>query len=208
MAYRKQLKDKNSNVIYPDVGVIGTNNIADGAITSDKIDWATINYGSTTEDVVVGVYNRKPVYRHVEEFAISSSGWTPTTLARPISNFGKLINVFGSAHQTGSGVDNWKDVGVTVGWNGTFTMNGGTITGNEKYKYDGAGVCGARLVRARRVGLRGALHGCEVAMSKGKRKMGSRKHGDLRVVRVRTDAGQAVLAQRRASTHGRARGNP
>ena len=45
-------------------------------------------------------------------------------------------------------------------------------------------------------------------MSKGKRKMGSRKHGDLRVVRVRTDAGQAVLAQRRASTHGRARGNP
>lgn len=45
-------------------------------------------------------------------------------------------------------------------------------------------------------------------MSKGKRKMGSRKRGDLRVVRVRVGADQAVRAQRRASTHGRARGNP
>ena len=46
MAYRKQLKDKNGNVVYPDVGVLGTNNIEDGAITSDKIDWTTF------EDIV------------------------------------------------------------------------------------------------------------------------------------------------------------
>ena len=133
MAYRKQLKDKDGNVVYPDVGVIDTNNIADGAITSDKIDWATINYGSTTEDVVVGVYNGKPVYRHAEEFTISSSGWTPINLTRPISNFGKLINVFGSAHQTGSGVDNWFPITRTRPTNATYgvgvaTVNSSAIT--------------------------------------------------------------------------------
>lgn len=41
----------------------------------------------------------------------------------------------------GSGVDNWKDVGVTVGCYGTFTMNGGTITGNDNNMHDGGGVC-------------------------------------------------------------------
>jgi hypothetical protein len=72
MAYRKQLKDKNGNVVYPDVGILGTSNIAvdaitdvkiadgalsniklangsvsnskiaNGAVTSDKIDWSSM----------------------------------------------------------------------------------------------------------------------------------------------------------------------
>ena len=49
MAYRKQLKDKDDNVIYPDVGVLGTNNIADNAITSDKIDSTTLYQDITNE---------------------------------------------------------------------------------------------------------------------------------------------------------------
>jgi hypothetical protein len=75
MAYRKQLKDKNGNVVYPDVGVLGASNIADGAITnvkiadsavtSDKIDSATYS----TEEQVVGTWiNGKPLYRKVVPF--------------------------------------------------------------------------------------------------------------------------------------------
>lgn len=72
-------------------------------ISGANMDWTTINYGSTTEDVVVGVYNGKQVYRHAEEFTTSSTGWLLTNLSRPISNFGRLINVFGSIRQTVSG---------------------------------------------------------------------------------------------------------
>lgn len=102
-------------------------------VTSDNIDWATINYGSTTEDVVVGVYNGAPVYRHVEEFTISSSGWVPTNLARPISNLGKLINVFGSIRQTSSGATNLyplfrvRPTNATYGA-GVATINSSVIT--------------------------------------------------------------------------------
>lgn len=52
------------------------------------------------------MYNGYPVYRHVEEFTTSSSGWVPINFTRPISNFGKLINVFGSIRQTASGATN------------------------------------------------------------------------------------------------------
>ena len=116
----------------PDGSITGTK-IAASTVTSNNIDWATINYGSTTEDVVVGVYNGAPVYRHVEEFTISSSVWVTINLARPISNFGKLINVFGSITQTASGATNLYPLFRIRPTNTTYavgvaTVNSSTIT--------------------------------------------------------------------------------
>jgi hypothetical protein len=83
MAYKKQLKDKNGNVIYPDVGLnldavvysddptvvepeptayIGTDEIEDGAVTPSKISSATY---STSEQVVGTWIDGKPIYRKV-----------------------------------------------------------------------------------------------------------------------------------------------
>ena len=50
MAYRKQLKDKGGNVVYPDVGVLGTNNIADDAITTAKL----ADLAVTTDKIAAG----------------------------------------------------------------------------------------------------------------------------------------------------------
>lgn len=155
-----QLTDKNGNNVYPVAGAatqdsisksmleegvfegpelfpapaeayVRTADIVDDAVTSDKIDWTTINYGSTTEDVVVGVYDGSPVYRHVEEFTTSSSGWLPTNLARPISNFEKLIDVFGSMHQTATGVDNWFPVLRVRPTNATYAVGVATVNGTS-----------------------------------------------------------------------------
>jgi hypothetical protein len=97
-------------------------------ISGANIDWTTINYGSTTEDVVIGVYNGSPVYRHVEEFTTSSTGWLPTNFARPIANFGKLINVFGSMRQTTSGGDNWFSVFRIRPSNATYGAGVATVS--------------------------------------------------------------------------------
>jgi hypothetical protein len=99
-------------------------------ISGANIDWTTMNYGSTTEDVVVGVYNGSPVYRHVEEFTTSSTGWLQTNFARPIANFGKLINVSGSVHQTGSGTDNWFSVFRIRPSNATYGTGVAAVTGS------------------------------------------------------------------------------
>ena len=52
MAYRKQLKDKDDNVIYPDVGVLGTNSIADNSITTTKLNDGAVSNSKLANGVV------------------------------------------------------------------------------------------------------------------------------------------------------------
>lgn len=72
------------------------------------------------------MYDGSPVYRHVEEITTSSNGWLPTNLARPISNFGKLINVFGSVYQSG----NWYPVFRVRPTNATYGVGVATVNSN------------------------------------------------------------------------------
>jgi hypothetical protein len=67
MAYRKQLKDKNGNVVYPDVGVLGTYNIADGAVTSDKIDYTTLD----TSNIPLSSVTLSTIFTPATGFSIS-----------------------------------------------------------------------------------------------------------------------------------------
>ena len=69
---RKQLKDKDGNVIYPVVGILGTDDIANSAITTAKIangaitpKKASFTAYSPTETVVGTWIDGKPIYRKV-----------------------------------------------------------------------------------------------------------------------------------------------
>ena len=71
---RKQLKDKDGNVIYPVVGILGTDDIANGAVTFEKTDLTTFPFGFNT--FVVGRNGGS----HSYTFKINRSTGSGTTL--------------------------------------------------------------------------------------------------------------------------------
>jgi hypothetical protein len=76
MAYRKQLKDKNGNVVYPDVGVLGTYNIADGAVTDVKLADGAVSNSKIANDAVnvAKIANGAVTSDKIDWTTISSSG--------------------------------------------------------------------------------------------------------------------------------------
>ena len=107
-------KTANIETIYADtvapistVGAITTNNLADAAVTSAKIDWSTVadvNY-SLTEQATGGTWvDGKPIYKKTFVVPIPSSG-NSVNFQHGISNLGFYV----------------KAEGVIVGSNGVTT---------------------------------------------------------------------------------------
>lgn len=105
-------KTVNIETIYADtitpttaVATIGTTQIADGAVTSAKIDWSTIGLSSfsTTEKVIGTWINGKPLYRKVFDTGTLPNNNTKT-VAHGISNLKNTIHVYGAAKNTSNGI--------------------------------------------------------------------------------------------------------
>lgn len=85
--YKKQLRDKDNNVIYPAQGL--------GTITSENIDWSTVEY-STTEQVVGKWIDGRLVYRKV---LAGTTGYNNSEdINHGITNFGVALNIYGYIH--------------------------------------------------------------------------------------------------------------
>lgn len=123
---------------------LATANIADGAVTSDKIDWTTMRYGSTSEDLIVGEFDGKPVYRHVERFLITSEGWVTTKLTNPIQNLDEIINAFGSVFNQDRNI--WLQISRVRPTNPTFGFGLGQITDSSVAFDIGADVIGPKKI--------------------------------------------------------------
>lgn len=74
---------------------VQTNMIADGAVTSDKIDWTTFEY--STSPVVVGTWiDGKTIYRRVYNFGALPNSNTKD-IEHGIINLDRVINIWGWA---------------------------------------------------------------------------------------------------------------
>lgn len=87
------LQENHFIAVYGDAAKIQTDDIAGGAVTSDKIDFATFEY-STTEQVV-GIIGNKLVYRKTFDLTTSTVA-TSTRFSHGISDFDMLVDVRGS----------------------------------------------------------------------------------------------------------------
>lgn len=76
--YKKQLKDKNGNIIYPDVGIDLGNVVYSDDPTTPIGDVVNPFDYSTTTDLRIGTYNGKPLYRHLSQFTTPSNAYTFT----------------------------------------------------------------------------------------------------------------------------------
>ena len=77
---------------------VRTENIVDGAVTSDKIDWTTINY--TTNEKIAYYLGGTPVYRKYLEITHTQAS-VGQLHNHGISNLSKIVNIFGWASATG-----------------------------------------------------------------------------------------------------------
>lgn len=92
MARYVTLKDSNGEALYPQ---IKSDSIADGSVTSDKIDWATIDY-STPQPIGKWV-NGKTLYRKVINIAP-----LPNAAAKTVAtgiDASHIIKITGMAYQ-------------------------------------------------------------------------------------------------------------
>ena len=100
-------KDGTDN-IYPIAGGMMANSIStamlqNGSVTSDKIDWTTINYGEVGVDVPIGKFNNKTVYRRCETWTgFSQSGWNVKQLSSSLNN-DVILNAYGMYYQPSNG---------------------------------------------------------------------------------------------------------
>ena len=77
--------------------VTGTK-IAASTVTSNNIDWTTIGYPTAGQDIVIGSYGGKLVYRRLEVWERNGStttGYVTKTLSSPL-NFETILNVYGT----------------------------------------------------------------------------------------------------------------
>lgn len=96
------LKDSNGDTIYPQSviaqvanGEITTGLLADGAVTSDKIDWTTIDYSTPIQ---IGTWvNGKPLYRKVIDVAPLPNA-SSKNVATGVSA-SHIVNLSGFAYQ-------------------------------------------------------------------------------------------------------------
>lgn len=87
--YKKQLRDKDNNIIYPVQGL--------GTITSDNIDWTTTaqSYSTTEMDTGATWIDGKHIYKKTFSFTLANA--ESTTVNHGIRNFGILIKYEGAA---------------------------------------------------------------------------------------------------------------
>ena len=102
----------NIETIYADtitpttaVATIGTTQIADGAVTSAKIDWSTIGLSifSSAETAIGTWIDGKPLYRKVFDTGTLPNNNTKT-VSHGISNLKNTIHVYGAAKNTSNGI--------------------------------------------------------------------------------------------------------
>lgn len=85
--YKKQLRDKDNNIIYPAQGL--------GTITSENIDWTTVEYSYTEQPIGKWVDGRL-VYRKV--LAGTTNYNNSENINHGITNFGVTLNIYGYIH--------------------------------------------------------------------------------------------------------------
>ena len=91
--YKKQLRDKDNNIIYPAQGL--------GTITGDNIDWTTTAQSYSTAEVDTGAtwIDGKPIYK--KTFSFTTNGSTVSTLVQHgISNLGVIVDYNGMLQQS------------------------------------------------------------------------------------------------------------
>lgn len=82
---------------------VGTSKIADGAVTAVKITRDNINYGSTSGDIRIGVFNGKPLWRKVQTFSNLPIGYKANLFTTAISNLDTIVAVSGIIEYNNAG---------------------------------------------------------------------------------------------------------
>ena len=79
--------------------------IADGAVTADKISWATVGlYNFSTTETAIGTWiNGKPLYRRVFDTGTLPNN-TTKSVAHGISNLKNIVHIYGAAKNTSNGI--------------------------------------------------------------------------------------------------------
>lgn len=95
-----QLQDENGNNIFPIARGLGNNSVTtatiqDSAVTAAKIDRSNINYGTTSEDVRIGTFMGKPLWRKVQTFTNFPRGWSAHSWTNAIANFDMAVSANG-----------------------------------------------------------------------------------------------------------------
>lgn len=94
--YKKQLRDKDNNVIYPAQGL--------GTITSENIDWTTTAQSYSTSEVNTGAtwIDGKPIYKKTIDFGALKNSSGASSVAHGISNLDRVIKAEAIAKSSSS----------------------------------------------------------------------------------------------------------
>ena len=115
MAYKKQLHDKDGNVIYPDVGI----NLEDVVYSDDPtepVDEIIDPEGYYTSETKTGGtwIDGKPIYKKTINFGTLPNN-TSKSLSHSISNLDYLVRIEGVAYNSGRNFRPLPMVGLTLG---------------------------------------------------------------------------------------------
>lgn len=84
--YKKQLRDKDNNVIYPAQGL--------GTITNENIDWSTMpgSYSTTEQTTPFTWIDGKPIYKKTINFGALPNA-TTKNVAHGVSGLSQLVKI-------------------------------------------------------------------------------------------------------------------
>lgn len=126
--YKKQLRDKDNNIIYPAQGL--------GTITGENIDWATTAQSYSTDEVNTGAtwIDGKKIYKKTVDFgAEPSTAGTEKTVNANITNLDKIIKIEGIG---------WDNTGSFMTLPASGVVGASGQSNYDTYFYDGLiGIC-------------------------------------------------------------------
>ena len=116
-------------VYIPDNSISG-DKIVNGAITSSKIDWSTMNTGVLGQDVVIGTFLGKPLYCRVikiERNGSTATGWKQFDMPAGM-NIGWVKNAYGFGTNDGT---SWFNVNRPRQDNTPYSMSISTVSNSK-----------------------------------------------------------------------------